>query len=144
MQRPEGLNYKASLRAALGDTDEARVAALANRQERTIDALLARMYGPDASRREITLLADEVGLGKTFVALGVAWSVLMQRQAAGLAAGPVLVLSRRTRTRSTTSGVARRSVSTVWSHLPTAGSRSFLSRRRTSWGMPSARGSPCW
>lgn len=93
MQRPEGLNYKASLRAALGDTDEARVAALANRQERTIDALLARMYGPDASRREITLLADEVGLGKTFVALGVAWSVLMQRQAAGLAAGPVLVIT---------------------------------------------------
>lgn len=93
MRRPDGLNYRASLRAALGDGDEGRVAELANRQERTIDALLTRMYGPDASRREITLLADEVGLGKTFVALGVAWSVLMQRQEAGLAAGPVLVVT---------------------------------------------------
>lgn len=93
MKRPEGLNYRASLRAALGGADEVRVAALADRQERTIDALLARMYGPEAKRREITLLADEVGLGKTFVALGVAWSVLMQRQAAGLAAGPVLVVT---------------------------------------------------
>ena len=34
-----------------------------------------------------------MGLGKTFVALGVAWSVLMQRQATGLAAGPVLVVT---------------------------------------------------
>ena len=93
MQRPEGLNYRASLRAALGDADEVRVADLADRQERTIDALLARMYGQEANRREITLLADEVGLGKTFVALGVAWSVLMQRQATGLAAGPVLVVT---------------------------------------------------
>jgi hypothetical protein len=93
MQRPEGLNYRASLRAALGDADEVRVAELANRQERTIDALLTRMYGPDANRREIALLADEVGLGKTFVALGVAWSVLMQRQEAGLAPGPVLVIT---------------------------------------------------
>ncbi len=93
MQRPKGLNYRASLRAALGDADEVRVAELANRQERTIDALLTRMYGPDANRREIALLADEVGLGKTFVALGVAWSVLMQRQEAGLAPGPVLVVT---------------------------------------------------
>jgi hypothetical protein len=93
MRRPDGLNYRASLRAALGDADEARVAELAIRQERTVDALLARMYGPDDSRREIALLADEVGLGKTFVALGVAWSVLMQRQEAGLAQGPVLVVT---------------------------------------------------
>jgi hypothetical protein len=93
MKRAEGLNYRASLRAALGDADEARVAELATRQERTIDALLARMYGPDSDRREITLLADEVGLGKTFVALGVAWSVLQHRQARGLAPGPVLVIT---------------------------------------------------
>ena len=93
MHRPEGLNYQASLRAVLGDTDVLRIEALAGRQERTIDALLRQMYGPDTSRREMTLLADEVGLGKTFVALGVAWSVLMQRQAKGLAAGPVLVVT---------------------------------------------------
>ena len=42
---------------------------------------------------EIVLLADEVGLGKTFVALGVAWSVLHRRSAAGLSIGPVLVVT---------------------------------------------------
>ena len=94
MRRPEGLQYRASLRAALGDADEARIEALARRQERTIDALLGRMYAADPeSLREMTLLADEVGLGKTFVALGVAWSVLTQRQKAGLAVGPALVVT---------------------------------------------------
>ena len=64
------------------------------RQERTIDAILRRLYDDDEERRrEIVLLADEVGLGKTFVALGVAWSVLHQRAAAGLPAGPVLVVT---------------------------------------------------
>ncbi len=64
------------------------------RQERTIDAILRRLYNDDdEGRREIVLLADEVGLGKTFVALGVAWSVLRQRSVAGLSTGPVLVVT---------------------------------------------------
>ena len=64
------------------------------RQERTIDAILHRLYNDDEMlRREFVLLADEVGLGKTFVALGVAWSVLHQRSVAGLATGPVLVVT---------------------------------------------------
>ena len=92
--RPAGLDLRRSLRAALGNGDPAAVEKAATRQERTIDAILQRLYDDDDERRrEIVLLADEVGLGKTFVALGVAWSVLHQRSAAGLSAGPVLVVT---------------------------------------------------
>ena len=92
--RPHGLDLRRSLRAALGNGDPAAVEKAATRQERTIDAILQRLYDDDNERRrEIVLLADEVGLGKTFVALGVAWSVLHQRSAAGLSAGPVLVVT---------------------------------------------------
>ena len=92
--RPDGLDLRRSLRAALGHGDPAGVEKAAARQERTIDAILRRLYDDDDERRrEIVLLADEVGLGKTFVALGVAWSVLHQRSAAGLSAGPVLVVT---------------------------------------------------
>ena len=92
--RPDGLDLRCSLRTALGNSDPAGVEKAAARQERTIDAILRRLYdGDDERRREIVLLADEVGLGKTFVALGVAWSVLHQRSAAGLSAGPVLVVT---------------------------------------------------
>ena len=92
--RPDGLDLRRSLRAALGHGDLAGVEKAAARQERTIDAILRRLYDDDDKRRrEIVLLADEVGLGKTFVALGVAWSVLHQRSAAGLSAGPVLVVT---------------------------------------------------
>ena len=92
--RPDGLDLRCSLRSALGDSDLVAVEKAAERQERTIDAVLRRLYDDDKERRrEIVLLADEVGLGKTFVALGVAWSVLHQRSAAGLSAGPVLVIT---------------------------------------------------
>ena len=92
--RPAGLDLRRSLRAALGNGDPGAVEKAATRQERTIDAILQRLYDDDDERRrEIVLLADEVGLGKTFVALGVAWSVLHQRSAAGLSAGPVLVVT---------------------------------------------------
>ncbi|MDE0032287.1 MAG: DEAD/DEAH box helicase [Deltaproteobacteria bacterium] len=92
--RPDGLNLRRSLRSALGDSNPAAVEQTAKRQERTIDAILRRLYDHDEEcRREIVLLADEVGLGKTFVALGVAWSVLRRRSAAGLSAGPVLVVT---------------------------------------------------
>ena len=92
--RPDGLDLRRSLRSALGNSDSAAVEGAATRQEHTIDAILQRLYDDDDERRrEIVLLADEVGLGKTFVALGVAWSVLHQRSAAGLSAGPVLVVT---------------------------------------------------
>lgn len=92
--RPNGLNLRRSLRSALGEDDPGAVETTAARQERTIDAILQRLYGDDDERRrEIVLLADEVGLGKTFVALGVAWSILHRRPAAGLAPGPVLVVT---------------------------------------------------
>ena len=92
--RPDGLDLRRSLRSVLGDSDSDAVENAATRQERTIDAILRRLYDEDVERRrEIVLLADEVGLGKTFVALGVAWSVLHQRSVAGLSAGPVLVVT---------------------------------------------------
>ena len=92
--RPAGLDLRRSLRSALGDGHPAAVEAYAARQERTIDAIMQRLYDDDEERRrEVVLLADEVGLGKTFVALGLAWSVLHQRKAGGLASGPVLVVT---------------------------------------------------
>ena len=92
--RPPGLELRCSLRSVLGDDNRAAVEKASTRQERTIDAILHRLYNDDEMlRREFVLLADEVGLGKTFVALGVAWSVLHQRSVAGLATGPVLVVT---------------------------------------------------
>ena len=94
MRRPDGLDFRGSLRSVLGDADPGLVARTATRQARTVDALLQRLYAEDPERRrEMVLLADEVGLGKTFVALGVAWSVLQRRAELGLAAGPVLVVT---------------------------------------------------
>ena len=91
--RPDGLDLRSSLRSVLGDSHLVTVEKAAKRQEATIDAILRRLYENEERRREIVLLADEVGLGKTFVALGVAWSVLHRRSAAGLSAGPVLVVT---------------------------------------------------
>jgi len=49
----------------------------AARQQATVDALLDRFFNPKAAQRiEIQILADEVGMGKTFVALGLAYSIL--------------------------------------------------------------------
>lgn len=49
----------------------------AHRQSATVDALLERFFHRrDKHRWELQILADEVGMGKTFVGLGVAYSVL--------------------------------------------------------------------
>ncbi len=49
----------------------------AERQSATVDALLERLFHPDPEHRwEVQILADEVGMGKTFVGLGAAFSVL--------------------------------------------------------------------
>jgi len=47
-----------------------------SRQVATVNALLASFTGPMNQRRELQVLADEVGLGKTFVALATAYSIL--------------------------------------------------------------------
>lgn len=47
------------------------------RQTCTANAILERFFHAKSSERfEIQILADEVGMGKTFVALGVAYSIL--------------------------------------------------------------------
>ena len=49
----------------------------AERQTATVDALLERFFHPDRQQRwEVQILADEVGMGKTFVGLGTAFSFL--------------------------------------------------------------------
>src|SRR4051794_28268980 len=49
----------------------------AQRQRYTVTELLDRMFSDDPARRwEIQLVADEVGMGKTFVALAAAYSIL--------------------------------------------------------------------
>lgn len=48
----------------------------AERQHATVDHILEAFFCPGHKRREIQLLADEVGLGKTFVALAVGHVVL--------------------------------------------------------------------
>jgi superfamily II DNA or RNA helicase len=47
-----------------------------DRQTETASAILRGFFGPEGKRREMMLLADEVGLGKTYVALAVAVSIL--------------------------------------------------------------------
>src|SRR5262249_46686200 len=48
----------------------------AARQQCTVDALLDRFFNPRSlDRFEIQVVADEVGMGKTFVALGAAYSI---------------------------------------------------------------------
>lgn len=94
MRRHETLDYRRSLRHLMDQGDRAEIEAIALRQERTVDALLHRMYSEGgAERRELVLLADEVGLGKTFVALGVAWSVLLGRIQEGLPPKPILIVT---------------------------------------------------
>src|SRR5436305_5897513 len=55
----------------------------ADRQERAATELLARLH-----RQPGVILADEVGMGKTFVAMAVAVSILLERSDIG----PVVVM----------------------------------------------------
>jgi len=61
------------------------------RQTRTAHEILERFYEEDLDRRfELQVLADEVGMGKTFVALAVAFSILealRERRSNGLTPG---------------------------------------------------------
>lgn len=68
-----------SLRQVFGNKPEfaAQIGRDCDRQSATANAILHRFFGArDGDRREMMLLADEVGLGKTYVALAVAVSML--------------------------------------------------------------------
>ena len=57
--------------------DSQRIGAKdASRQTASINHILRAFCGPANERRELQMLADEVGMGKTFVALGVAYALL--------------------------------------------------------------------
>jgi len=60
----------------LGKDRERINAADALRQTATVNHLLKAFFGPRGQRREVQILADEVGMGKTYVALAVAYSML--------------------------------------------------------------------
>ena len=49
---------------------------VAARQTATVNHILRAFFGPRSERRELQILADEVGMGKTFVALGTAFTIL--------------------------------------------------------------------
>lgn len=54
------------------------------RQRGTVEKILERFFHADPAHRwELQILADEVGLGKTYVALGVAYSVLEHMRGSG-------------------------------------------------------------
>jgi Helicase conserved C-terminal domain len=60
-----------------GDTTRMAGTSDAARQRTTTSELLQRLFHEEAERRwELQLVADEVGMGKTFVALAAAYSVL--------------------------------------------------------------------
>ncbi len=46
------------------------------RQTATVNHILRAFFGPLSERRELQVLADEVGMGKTFVALATAYTIL--------------------------------------------------------------------
>lgn len=60
----------------LGKDRDRMTAKAANEQHASVNRLLGAFYGPIDERREVRLLADEVGLGKTFVALALAYATL--------------------------------------------------------------------
>lgn len=60
----------------LGRDTDRMTAEDKRRQEATVNLFLQAFSSADRDRREVQLLADEVGLGKTFVALATAYSLL--------------------------------------------------------------------
>jgi hypothetical protein len=73
------IDLSRSLRQVFGNKAEfgRQIEHDCQRQTETTNAILRRYFGPkDRERRELMILADEVGLGKTYVALAVAVSIL--------------------------------------------------------------------
>ena len=70
MRRDESLDYRQSLAQLMGQGDLAEIEAIALRQERTVDALLQRMYDPgDVDRRELVLLGIGLVVGCHYCSL---------------------------------------------------------------------------
>lgn len=79
MKLSPSIDLGKSLRQVFGDSPESndQIEQDRARQVATANALLQRFFSRrQESRRELTILADEVGLGKTYVALAVAVSIL--------------------------------------------------------------------
>jgi len=73
------IDLSRSLRQIFGNKGDftQQIAHDSARQSQTANAILRRFFGAnERERRELTILADEVGLGKTYVALAVAASIL--------------------------------------------------------------------
>lgn len=73
------IDLSRSLRQVFGNKEEfnSQIQSDCARQSKTANAILGRFFGAKVRElREMMLLADEVGLGKTYVALAVAVSVL--------------------------------------------------------------------
>ena len=79
MKMSKAIDLEKSLRQVFGNDPEsvAQVEQDRDRQTATVNAILKRFFARSpAKRRELTILADEVGLGKTYVALATAVSIL--------------------------------------------------------------------
>jgi hypothetical protein len=77
MKLSPNIDLGKSLRQVFGDDPKsaAQVEHDRSRQEATTNAILKRFVARNpGNRRELMILADEVGLGKTYVALAVALS----------------------------------------------------------------------
>jgi hypothetical protein len=60
----------------LGRDQQRMTTADGERQLQSVNRLLASFFGTDKDKCEVQLLADEVGLGKTYVALAVGYAIL--------------------------------------------------------------------
>ena len=79
MKQSRSIDLGKSLRQVFGNDAQSasQVEHDRDRQTATVNAILKRFFARSASkRRELTILADEVGLGKTYVALAAAVSIL--------------------------------------------------------------------
>lgn len=79
MKLSQNIDLGKSLRQVFGDDPDSvdQVEESRARQEATTNAILERfLHRREGERRELAILADEVGLGKTYVALAVAVSLL--------------------------------------------------------------------
>jgi hypothetical protein len=79
MKMSPEVDLRKSLRQVFGNKEDfkAQIQHDCDRQSATANAILRRFFGSNVrERREIMILADEVGLGKTYVALAVAVSLL--------------------------------------------------------------------
>ncbi len=78
MNLSQDIDLSRSLRQVFGNKKEFadQIRCDCDRQSDTASAILRGFFGAEGWRREMMLLADEVGLGKTYVALAVAVSIL--------------------------------------------------------------------